>query len=360
MKVLITGICGYVGSHLARCLQDAIEGIFIYGLDNLSRRGAEKSVGLLKRAGITLVRGDVRLSSDFDGLPPVDWVIDCAANPAVLAGLSAVTRTSSRQLVQHNLLGTLNTLEYCRKSGAGLILLSSSRVYSINELSSLSLCETETRFMPSTEAYNVPGFSQEGVMESFSTASPISLYGATKLASEKLSLEYGYAFDFPVWINRCGVIGGPGQFGKVDQGILSFWVYSYMLRRPLQYIGFNGEGKQVRDFVKAEDIANLIVRQLNNPERSGERIFNVGGGNAGALSLQELTAICQDYFGYEHEILPSKAERPYDIPYYVTDTRFVRQIWGWQPSLDAKTLTLELCEWAVNNHSFVEWLLALS
>lgn len=360
MKVLITGICGYVGSHIAYRLLESIEGISIYGIDNMSRRGAEKSVDPLKRAGIIFVRGDIRLPSDFGGLPSVDWVIDCAANPAVLAGLPNITNASPRQLIEHNLLGTLNTLEYCRQSYAGLILLSSSRVYSITTLSALDLLETETRFIPSETAYDIPGFSDYGIAENFSTTPPLSLYGATKLASEQLCLEYGYAFDFPVWVNRCGVIGGPGQLGKVDQGVLSFWIYSYMLRLPLRYIGFNGTGKQVRDFVMAEDVADLVVKQVCEGRRNVNRIINVGGGNEGSLSLRELTAICQDYFGYEHTIKAANRNRPYDIPYYVTDTRCVEKIWGWQPSLDARTLSLKLCEWATDNYDFVKWLMEMA
>ena len=66
-----------------------------------------------------------------------------------------------------------------------------------------------------------------GISEDFPTTAPLSLYGASKLASETLILEYGECFDFPVWINRCGVLAGAGQFGKADQGIFSFWIHSF-------------------------------------------------------------------------------------------------------------------------------------
>ena len=61
---------------------------------------------------------------------------------------------------------------------------------------------------------------------------PLSLYGASKLASETLILEYGECFGFPVWINRCGVLAGAGQFGKADQGIFSFWIHSFKEKIP--------------------------------------------------------------------------------------------------------------------------------
>lgn len=356
MRFLITGICGYVGSRVAMRCAEVLPGIGIYGIDNLSRRGSETSVAALEQVGVTVTRGDVRLSSDFMSLPPVDWVIDCAANPSVMAGV-AHTGVSSQQLVEHNLVGTLNMLEYCRKHGAGLVLLSSSRVYSIAALNAIQLLETPTRFTPADTQAQPHGFSGSGVSEDFPTTAPISLYGATKLASEVLALEYGAAFDFPVWVNRCGVIGGPGQFGRSDQGILAFWIYSCLLGRPLRYIGFGGKGKQVRDFVIAEDIADLIIRQVRSPERDVPRVLNVGGGQAGTLSLYELTQICEMQFGTSIQVQGSDKERVYDIPYYVTDIANVSQYWNWTPSLDGARLATTVCEWAAQNRSLVELLM---
>jgi CDP-paratose 2-epimerase len=343
---------------------EAMPGVQIYGLDNLTRRGAETSLEPLKRAGVTVLRGDVRMMSDFSPLPDVDWVIDCAANPSVMAGLTTKRGNASRQLMQHNLLGSLNTLEYCRERQAGFVLLSSSRVYSIPALRRIALRETESRFVPVISESHIEGFSSYGIAEEFPTTAPLSLYGATKLASETLALEYGHAFGFPVWINRCGVIGGPGQFGKIDQGILAFWVYSFLLERPLRYISFGGTGKQVRDFVSAEDVADLVLRQLQDPGRAVRNVLNVGGGPEGALSLRELTDICRDYFGSKEwtaspmSVESSDEERPYDIPYYVTDIRRVRKHWQWQPSLGGEALALKLCNWAVAHRDFVERLMS--
>lgn len=359
MKLLITGVCGYVGSRMALRFMDTLPGVEIYGIDNLSRSGAETSITLLSRYGIHLIRGDIRLASDMAELPDVDWIIDCAANPTVLAGVGRGEGASSRQLMQHNLGGTLNILEYCREHNAGLILLSTSRVYSIPALCNLPLHETETRYVPLISASYPVGFSSRGVNEAFSTAAPISLYGATKLASEVLALEYALAFDFPLWINRCGVIGGPGQFGKVDQGILSFWIYSFLLRRPLRYIGFGGSGKQVRDFVMAEDVADLVLRQIQSPSRVISRTVNVGGGNAGALSLYELTQICREYFGSELQVAHSDEVRLFDIPYYVTDITNVFELWDWRPSLTGEALALHVCEWAAQQRTLVESLMSI-
>src|SRR6516162_6105544 len=137
MQVLITGVAGFVGSTIAHGLRESLAGIEVIGLDSFIRPGSETNRAALGRAGVRVIHADVRQASDFETLPAVDWVIDAAANPSVLAGVDG--RTSSRQLVEHNLGGTVNVLEYCRQSGAGLILLSTSRVYSITALSSLPL-----------------------------------------------------------------------------------------------------------------------------------------------------------------------------------------------------------------------------
>ena len=165
-------------------------------------------------------------------------MIDCAANPSVLAGISG--NDSSRQLMEHNLLGTINLLEYCKLHKAGLILLSTSRVYSASSLGDLSLKSNENRF--EITDFDIEGLSYSGIAENFPTTAPISLYGVTKLASEQLILEYAHSFDFPVWINRCGILAGAGQFGKADQGI--FFLDSLIQRKkdPLNTLGLVGMG----------------------------------------------------------------------------------------------------------------------
>ena len=250
MKIIITGIAGFAGNSIAINLLKNYHKLELYGLDNFSRKGAESNINSLNNLGVQLIRGDIRNQSDIDAIPKVDWVIDCAANPSVLAGIDG--QVSSRQLMEHNLLGTINLLEYCKRHKSGLILLSTSRVYSALELANLPVESSNDRF--EVKNTNVLGFSQQGISEEFPTAAPISLYGSSKLASEQLSLEYSCNFDFPVWINRCGVLAGAGQFGKADQGIFSYWIHSFKEKKPLKYIGFNGCGHQVRDALHPQDL----------------------------------------------------------------------------------------------------------
>ena len=226
MKILISGVCGFVGSHLAQGLLGNVAEREIIGLDNLSRAGSHLNLEPLRKRGVTVRHADLRCPSDLEGLSSVDWIIDAAANPSVLAGVDGAT--SSRQLLEHNLYGTINLLELAKRSRAGFTLLSTSRVYSVKTLSEIPVVADENdAFAPDVAVPLPEGVTARGIAESFSTAAPVSLYGASKLASETIALEYGEAFDFPVWINRCGVLAGAGQFGHAEQGIFSFWINAF-------------------------------------------------------------------------------------------------------------------------------------
>ena len=151
-----------------------------------------------------------------------------------------------------------------RRSAPGLVLLSTSRVYSIQALASLPLRADGDAFHLDENGAACPrAFRPTASAWTFPRARPISLYGSTKLAAEALALEYGEAFDFPVWINRCGVLAGAGQFGTPDQGIFSYWIHAHARRRPLRYIGFDGTGKQTRDVFHPRDLTALLDAQMN-------------------------------------------------------------------------------------------------
>jgi CDP-paratose 2-epimerase len=326
MKALITGICGFVGSSLAKRIKAAKSDLEVFGLDNLMRLGSEANRHLA-RDGIRVIHGDIRCPSDVENLPGADWVIDAAANPSVLAGFD--NRSSTRQLVEHNLFGTVNLLEYCRRHSAGLILLSSSRVYAIRPLSQLPLEEMGRRFVPRFPDINLPGFSAAGIAEDFSTEPPISLYGATKLASETLALEYGTGCGFPVWINRCGVLAGAGQFGTAEQGIFSFWIHAWRAGRPLSYIGFGGKGFQVRDAFHPDDLAAFVLQQMEYSGSDRPRVCNLSGGIANSMSLLELSDWCGNRFG-PREVKSDGKDRPFDIPWVVLDSGLAAEAWAWK------------------------------
>ena len=288
------------------------------------------------------MRGDIRSQSDVDALPAVDWIIDCVANPSVLAGLDG--QVSSRQVMEHNLLGTINLLEYCKRHKSGLILLSTSRIYSALELANLPVESSKIVF--NFKQSSIDGLSELGISETFSTSSPISLYGSSKLASEQLILEYGYNFDFPVWINRCGVLAGEGQFGKADQGIFSYWIHSFQEKNPLKYIGFNGSGHQVRDALHPQDLVLLLSRQLMEPNWDAPKIINVGGGIENSrCRLNNYPTGVRKRFGH-NEVISSSESRPMDAPWIVMNSTVAQNAWNWSVKTKLEQILDEIADHA--------------
>jgi CDP-paratose 2-epimerase len=344
MRILLTGICGFVGSTLAKSFRNYSPDYEIFGIDNCSRSGSWINREQLQQLGIQVFHGDIRNASDVDALPKADWVIDAAANPSVLAGVDG--KTSSLQLVQHNLWGTINLLEYCKRYSAGFTLLSTSRVYSIAGLSQLQVQMANSAFQPVPEQAFPPGVSPQGVAETYSTDPPVSLYGSTKVASEHIALEYGATFNFPVWINRCGVMAGAGQFGHPGQGIFAFWIHSFREKRPLQYIGFGGKGYQVRDCLHPRDLVPLLIQQFQEPLATTKlRVANVSGSVTNAMSLRQLSEWCLGYFG-NNEIIETDTNRPFDIPWMVLDPTKVEMIWGWKPQTPIYEVLREIATFA--------------
>lgn len=340
MRILVTGICGFVGSTVSRALLETNPAIEIIGCDNFIRPGSETNRAELKRRGVRLFHIDLRAASDLESLPAVDWVLDAAANPSVLAGVDG--RTSSRQLVEHNLGGTVNLLEFCRQHRAGIILLSTSRVYAIAPLAALPMEVHAEAFRPAAGAEFPPGVSAAGVAEQFATTAPVSLYGATKLASEALALEYGETFGFPVFVNRCGILAGAGQFGRADQGIFAYWINSWVRRRPLRYVGFGGHGHQVRDCLHPRDLVPVLSKQLRAPKLPVEdRVSNFAGGAASAISLRQLSDWCNAELG-AHSVGSDTTPRPFDIPWMVLDSAKAARIWGWSPETPTSAVLHEI------------------
>jgi CDP-paratose 2-epimerase len=339
MKIFISGVCGFAGSIIAKRLLELGDHLEVFGMDNLMRPGSELNRRL---EHVKIFHGDLRMPSDLEMLPKADWVIDAAANPSVLAGLDG--SSSSQRLVEHNLNGSIHLLEYCKRVGAGFVLPSTSRVYSISALAGLPMEVSGLRFVPSQVLATC---SQQGVTEEFSTAAPVSLYGATKLASEVMALEYGAAFQFPVYINRCGVMAGAGQFGTVEQGVFSYWIHSWSTGRPLRYIGFEGKGYQVRDAFHPQDLADLVWSQIKGGGQSGG-LWNVAGGLSNSMSLAELSHWCEQRFG-KREVQPDPQPRPYDLPWVVLDSAKVEKDWGWRPSRSLLSILEEIADHTQTN-----------
>ncbi|MDQ7830790.1 MAG: NAD-dependent epimerase/dehydratase family protein [Desulfovibrionaceae bacterium] len=341
-RILIPGGAGFVGSSLAVALRQACPASDIICLDNLKRRGSEVILARLRQADVRFVHGDIRFAQDLEQVGPVDLMIECSAEPSAGAGYGG----SPDYLLQTNLVGAVNCLEYLRRFGGDLIFLSSSRVYPITPLRALPLADAGRRLDIPADASG-PGWSHVGVTTDFPMVGHRTLYGATKLTAELLIAEYAAMYGLRAVVNRCGVIAGPWQMGKVDQGFMVLWVARHYFRGTLGYIGFGGQGRQVRDVLHVDDLFDLVLCQMRSMDRFAGQTFNVGGGLAHSTSLLELTDLCRNVTGNTIDIGSFPDTSAYDVPYYVTDNTRITQASQWAPGRGVEQVVRDIHAWIV-------------
>jgi CDP-paratose 2-epimerase len=316
----------------------------VVAFDNLYRRGSQLNLPRLEAAGVRFIRGDVREPSELSAVESIDALVECSAEPSALAGLEGDTAYP----IHTNLTGAYNCLELARRDGAQLVFLSTSRVYPFPALNAIAFEEKPTRFELQPEQ-SIPGVSPAGISERFPIAGARTLYGATKLAAELLVTEYAAGFGLQTVIDRCGVIAGPWQMGKVDQGVFTFWMLHHYFRRPLRYIGYGGEGKQVRDLLHVEDLVELIDEQLLAPDRWAGVTANVGGGPECSLSLLETTRICRELTANQVPIEPLLKPRYGDVPIYISDCEMLFRHTSWRPRMTARRVLGDILDWITAN-----------
>lgn len=347
MHILITGGAGFVGSNLALYLKQNYKNYEITVLDNLKRRGSELNIPRLKAAGITFLHGDIRNDEDFEQINGnLDYLVEASAEPSVMAGVGS----SPKYLINTNLNGTINCLYFAKERNAKVIFLSTSRVYPVEALNNCNYNEAETRFEFTIDQY-LPGITAKGISEQFPLDGYRTLYGTTKLASELLLPEFRQTYGVPYIINRCGVLTGPWQMGKVDQGVAVLWMSAHFWKKALSYIGFEGSGKQVRDILHIHDLCLLLDEQIHEFDKFSGSIYNVGGGLENAISLKELTAICSDITRNSIQIKEDKKQREGDIRMFVTDNSKIYKKTTWRPKRSVRETMHEIYEWIQQNEA---------
>jgi CDP-paratose 2-epimerase len=343
MNILITGGCGFVGSNLSIFLKTYYENCEVYCFDNLYRRGSELNLQKILKYGCKFIHGDVRIKNDFKKVPKVNLIIDAAAEPSVSAGK---LDGDLENLLETNLNGTINTALFAKECGASIIFLSTSRVYPFDKLKNINYKKNKDTFILDQ---NQPfkGITINGIDETFEIDGYRSLYGATKLSSEFLLKEFSFYFKIPIIINRCGVICGPNQMGKVEQGIISLWIMNHFWKKPLTYKGY--AGFQVRDILHIDDLANLISIQIDKFNHFNNETFNIGGGLKNSISLLNLTDKCQYLTNNFIDIKNDSIIGDEDIPLFITDNKKINQFCGWQPQKNVDEILSDIFEWVKKN-----------
>ena len=187
------------------------------------------------------------------------------------------------------------------------------------------------------------------INNNFEVSLPSSLYGFTKLASEKLIQEFFFKTQLKYIINRFGVIAGPWQFGKQDQGFIPLWVAKHYLKRKLSYIGLGGHGHQVRDLIHIDDVCEIILKQIKSINKKNNTIFNIGGGIKNSISLKELTLKCEKLTNNKIKIQKISKTSKYDIPYYVSDNTKISSFYNWKPKRNIDRILKDIYSWLLKN-----------
>jgi CDP-paratose 2-epimerase len=349
MTILVTGGAGFIGSTLCIKLKEKYPKYKIIAFDNLKRRGSELNLVDFKEHEIEFVHGDIRNAEDLNGLAGFDVLIEASAEPSVMSGLNS----DPTYVINNNLYGSINCFNVCLKNKAKLIFLSTSRVYPIDSIENAAFIEEETRFSFSDNQIE-SGISSAGISEAFTLSGARSFYGTTKLASELFIQEYSSFYNLEAAITRFGVIAGPRQMGKTDQGVVTLWMAKHYWKQSLKYIGYGGLGKQVRDILHIEDLVDLIDIQIHNISKFNGKVFNAGGGKDTSVSLLEMTKICEDISGNKIQISSEIENRPADLRIYITDNSKIEREIGWKPKKTATEIFSDIHQWVNKNEKQLE------
>ena len=336
MKILITGGCGFVGTNLALFLH--LKGYKIDCLDNLSRKGSRYNFRLLKNKKIRNYNFDIYNYKKIQKLPKYDLIIDCCAEAAV-----EISKKDIDGVINTNFLGTLNILKKAKKDNSKIIFLSTSRVYPIKNMNNIIKKKIISSKIKINKTFG----------ENDNLQGPKTIYGLTKLSSEMLIEEFAYAFDLKFIINRCGVISGPLQFGKQDQGFVSLWIWNHLKKKKMKYIGYGGLGNQVRDVLHINDLNELIDLQIRKINTINNKIFTVGGSKKSYTSLRQLTRICEKITNNKIKFNKVIKTSIYDIPYFITNNNLVTKTYGWKPKRNILKVVSDTFLWLKNNESII-------
>ena len=336
-KILITGGCGFIGSNL--CIFLKKRNFRVYSLDNLSRKGSRYNLNILKKFKIKNFNINISDFKKINLLPKFDLIIDCCAEAAV-----EISRKDINRVIETNLIGTINILKKVKKDNSKLIFVSTSRVnniHSINQIVNKKYIKKEIKI-------------KKMIDERFNTKSPKSIYGLTKHASEMFIEEFSFAFGIKYIINRFGVIAGPLQFGKVDQGFVSLWVWHHITRKNLKYIGYGGFGNQVRDLLHVKDLCEIIEIQIKKINLINNKTFTVGGSKKNTISLKNLTKLCEKITKNKIHFGKIKKTSSYDIPYFVTNNKIISKTYNWRPKRNIVDIVQDTYNWLINQKKIIK------
>jgi len=340
-KYLITGGCGFLGSNIAARLLATPASTEVAVFDNLSRKGSMANLEWLRRQGaLQHIHGDIRNAND------VTRAIAAFAPEVIfhLAGQVAMTTSldNPRLDFEINVGGSFNVLEAVRHHApkAAVIYSSTNKVY--GDLESLRYTEDATRY----RLADLPS----GVPETL-TLDFHSPYGCSKGAADQYMLDYARMFGLDTAVFRHSSMYGGRQFATYDQGWIGWFcekVLEQAASKAAPAFTISGNGKQVRDVLHADDMVDLYLAAADLIADVRGQAFNIGGGMANSLSIQELLRFLGEELGVEprYERLPVRES---DQKVFVADLDKAKRLLRWQPKVGWQAGLRKMLEW-VKSH----------
>lgn len=346
-KVLITGGAGFVGANLAVFLSN--NGYEVIVMDNLVRRGGEFNLEHFKQNKVKFVHGDVRCPEDFVQLPKVDYICECSAQPSAVDGYNNPVFD-----ITNNTVGLMNVLEFARKCDASVIYWSTNKVYSANVANSIPLIEQDKRWIWGEPTKPLIGFDKDNGFSSDLTidGGQHSVYGLSKVMGDLMCQEYYDAFGVKTVSNRFSCLYGSRQWGKCEQGWVTWFAIAYHFKLPLQFFGWNG--KQVRDALHIKDICSLVLSEMENIDKIAGQSFNIGGGKDNTVSLMEACDLLESMTGNKVPIEYINNIRKADHCIYISDIRKIKEAINWEPKVGVIEGYQEVLEWVRDNETMLK------
>lgn len=339
--ILITGGAGFIGTNVALSYLEQNEPVHIF--DNLARAAVERNVAELQQRFPGMVKFT---QADVCDRKQIRRAVESATAIYHLAAQVAVTTSLEAPLadMNTNLLGTLHVLEAMRETQtpASLLFTSTNKVY--GHLASVRTRKKAQRHEPVDSTLARSGISETQPLEF------LSPYGCSKGSADQYVLDYAHSFGLKTCVFRMSCIYGIYQLGSEDQG----WV-AHFLRQALKGdpVTIYGDGKQVRDLLFVEDLVRAMHLAHDNMRLAAGQAFNLGGGPQHATSLLDLL--------HEIRVLTGSAvqvewgpERLADQRWFIADTSKIRDMLGWQATVDIPTGLKRLFDWYRSRPSLIK------
>jgi UDP-glucose 4-epimerase len=312
MSILITGGCGFIGSHLVDALLDSRNEVTV--LDNLSASTTEYIEPHVKQKGFRFVRGDVR---DLDTVRKLcssrDLVIHLVAQPDVRLSL-----TRPLEDFDVNVRGTLNVLEGMRSEEVrAIVFTSTSTVYG------------QTKVMPTPETHPL---------------APISNYGASKSACENYLMSYASCYNMNCISLRYANMFGP----RSNHGV----VYDFFmkLRKNPKKLEILGDGKQTKSYLYITDCIESSILATEKSGGKGFEVYNVGSNEI--VEVNEIAKIVVDELGLrdvEFTYTGGRQGWVGDVTEMSLDTTKIRKL-GWKPKVETREGIRRYAQWLKNKY----------